>query len=687
MENNLVYGVHDKPEKGKLIVFAIQQLLAILAATIAVPAMVGNGMSASAALFGAGAGTLIYQLFTRFRSPVFLGSSFAFIRPMCLAFSGAISAQAGFLGLILGAVFAGLVYVVISLVIRFAGVAWIDKLMPAAVIGPTVALIGLSLAGAAVNDVFSYGPRDLDGNFLMSGKLWVSLVCALVTLFVVVLCSTHGKKMMKLIPFIIGIAAGYFVAMIFTAIGYLAGADALKIVDFAPFTALVEGGVSVKTFIALPGFSFLEAIRGVKELDGAYVLTIAVMYIPVAFVVFAEHIADHKNLSSIIGSDLTKDPGLDKTLLGDGVGSIVGALFGGCPNTTYGESVGCVAITRNASIITITTTAIMAILISFFSPFVALLDSIPGCVMGGVCITLYGFIAVSGLKMFKELDLSEHRNLFVVSVILITGIGGMAMKIGEVFITSTACALVLGIVMNVLLGEIEKRKQKKSPAGAEVAPAAGAMKHYDNVVIFDHPLIRHKIAILRDEATSMKEFRELVEEITTLMTYESLKEDVPTEPREVKTPLELCTQQVVQDNAIAIVPILRAGLGMVNGIHVLFPSARVGHVGMYRDEETFEPQTYYSKLPEGIEDKLVLVVDPMLATGGSACDAIRLLKERGCKHIKFMAIIGAPEGVSRVAEEHPDVKIYVSTLDRELNEKGYILPGLGDAGDRLFGTK
>jgi len=213
------------------------------------------------------------------------------------------------------------------------------------------------------------------------------------------------------------------------------------------------------------------------------------------------------------------------------------------------------------------------------------------------------------------------------------------------------------------------------------------MKNYDNVVIFDHPLIRHKIAILRDEKTSMKEFRELVEEITTLITDECLKEGVPTEEKTVKTPLETCTQQVVKDNAIAIVPILRAGLGMVNGIHVLFPSARVGHVGMYRDEETLQPQSYYCKLPDGIEDKLVLVVDPMLATGGSACDAIRLLKDRGCTRIKFMAIIGAPEGVSRVAEEHPDVNIYVSTLDRCLNENGYILPGLGDAGDRLFGTK
>ena len=213
------------------------------------------------------------------------------------------------------------------------------------------------------------------------------------------------------------------------------------------------------------------------------------------------------------------------------------------------------------------------------------------------------------------------------------------------------------------------------------------MEHYDNVVIFDHPLISHKIAILRDKNTSMKEFRELVEEITTLMTFECLREGVPTVERVVETPLEKCTQHVVEDNSIAIVPILRAGLGMVNGIHALFPSARVGHIGMYRDEETMQPCEYYCKLPEHIDEKLVLVVDPMLATGGSACDAISLLKKRGCKNIKFMAIIGAPEGVRRVAKEHPDVMIYVSTLDRGLNENCYILPGLGDAGDRLFGTK
>ena len=451
MAKNLVYDIHERPKFAQMIVFAIQQLLAIMAATIAVPAIVGNGMSASAALFGAGVGTLVYQLFTKFRSPVFLGSSFAFIGSMSAAFAGAASASLGYLGIILGAIFAGLVYVVIALIVKFVGVAWINKLMPAAVIGPTVAIIGLSLAGAAIKDVFSYGPQDANGAFIMSGFSWVSLVCALVTLFVVILCSTYGKKMTKLIPFIIGILAGYAVGLVFTVIGYAAGIDALKIIDFAPFTALVADGVGIGTFLAVPEFAFVSAIKGVKDFELSYLATVAVAYIPVAFVVFAEHVADHKNLSSIIDHELLEDPGLHRTLLGDGVGSIAGAIFGGCPNTTYGESVGCVAITRNASVATITTTAIMSILIAFVSPFVAFLDSIPGCVMGGVCITLYGFIAVSGLKMIQKVNLEDNANLFTVSVILIAGIGGMAMTIGKVTLTAIACALILGIIVNIVL--------------------------------------------------------------------------------------------------------------------------------------------------------------------------------------------------------------------------------------------
>lgn len=453
----LYYDIHDKPKFPQLVVYAFQQLLAIMAATIAVPAIVGNDMSASAALFGAGAGTIIYQLFTKFRSPVFLGSSFAFIGSMVAAFAGATSIQLGYLGLIIGALFAGLVYVIIALVIKLVGVNWINKLMPAVVIGPTVALIGLSLAGAAINDVFSYGPKDGNGSFIMTTNIWVSLICALATLFVVVLCSTYGKKTAKLIPFIIGILSGYAVALVFTLIGKATGNADLMVIDFAPFQALVADGVNLGTFFAVPKFTFLTAIDGAKDFDASYLATIAVAYVPVAFVVFAEHIADHKNLSTVIEKDLLEDPGLHRTLLGDGVGSFVGAIFGGCPNTTYGESVGCVAITKNASVATITTTAIISLLIAFISPFVAFLDSIPGCVMGGVCITLYGFIAVSGLKMIQKVDLEDNANLFTTSVILITGIGGMALAIGKVTITSIACALILGIITNVVLG---KKKSK-----------------------------------------------------------------------------------------------------------------------------------------------------------------------------------------------------------------------------------
>lgn len=448
---NLVYNIKDKPKFGQLIVFAFQQLLAILAATIAVPTIVGNGMSQSAALFGAGVGTIVYLLFTKFNSPVFLGSSFAFIGSMLAAFAGAVSVEAGYAGIIFGALFAGLVYVIIAIVVKFAGVNWINKLMPAVVIGPTVSIIGLSLAGNAISDLMKGKVVDLAGESVASP--YVALACGLVTLFTVIICSVYGKKMAKLIPFIIGILAGYVVAAIFTVIGIKTGNDALRVIDFSVFSGM-------KLF-AVPDFSFLTAAKGLSAVDGKYILTVAVAYVPVAFVVFAEHIADHKNLSSVIGKDLLEDPGLHRTLLGDGVGSIAGAFFGGCPNTTYGESVGCVAITGNASVVTILATAIMSIVISFFGPFVTFLSTIPNCVMGGVCITLYGFIAVSGLKMIQDVDLGDNRNLFVVAIILICGIGGLTLSFGKVTLTEVACALILGIVANLVLGGKDKNKAEE----------------------------------------------------------------------------------------------------------------------------------------------------------------------------------------------------------------------------------
>lgn len=445
----LIYNVNDKPKFTKVLVFAVQQLLAIMAATIAVPAIIGNGMSQTAALFGAGVGTIVYLLFTKSKSPVFLGSSFAFIGSMFAAFGGATSAAAGYLGLIIGAIFAGLVYVVIALVIKHVGTQWIEKLMPPVVIGPTVAIIGLSLAGNAIGDLQAGGLKTILGTSVCSP--YIAIVCGLVTLFTVIICSVYGKKFMKMIPFIIGIGAGYVVASIFTAIGHIADVDALKVINFALF----------KDIQWLPDFSFITAFKGFKDIDAAYIGTVAVAYLPVAFVVFAEHIADHKNLSSIIENNLLEEPGLHRTLLGDGVGSMAGAFFGGCPNTTYGESVGCVAISGNASVVSIWVTAFLAIAISFFGPFATLLATIPSCVMGGVCVALYGFIAVSGLKMIQKVDLGQNKNLFVVSVILIAGIGGFSLTIGKVTITTIACALILGIITNLIVGRSKEESTEE----------------------------------------------------------------------------------------------------------------------------------------------------------------------------------------------------------------------------------
>ncbi len=479
MDNNLVYDIHDKPKFSHLILLALQQLLAILAATIAVPAIIQLPMQIPSAILGAGIGTLIYQLFTKFKSPVFLGSSFAFLGPLSVAIAF------GYCGILLGSVIAGLVYVIISIVIHFTGTSWVDKLMPPVIIGPTVALIGLSLAGSAMGDIVK-----ANSSTLFAADNLIALLCGFIAFFVIVICSTQNrKKTPKLIPFILGIVAGYAAAAIFTIIGMITDTDYLLIINFEPiinnFIAADGTFKGLSAFFSYPHFALLEAIKEVLSgnisaeilsanqnaqlLNLGGVVEVIIAFMPVALVVFAEHIADHKNLSSIINRDLIKEPGLKRTLLGDGVGSILGTFFGICPNTTYGESVGCVAITKNASIVTITTTAFMCIVLSFFSPLTALLQTIPSCVMGGVCLTLYGFIAVSGLKMFKDLDLSNSKNLFVVASILISGIGGLTIKIPYAFaengavansiqITSIATALIIGILTNTILSKVEKSK-------------------------------------------------------------------------------------------------------------------------------------------------------------------------------------------------------------------------------------
>ncbi|SFI62036.1 uracil permease [Treponema bryantii] len=443
---DLIYGIKDKPRFGKIVLFALQQLLAIMAATIAVPAVVGHNLSASAALFGAGIGTIVYLLFTKSSSPVFLGSSFAFLPSMFSAFAGAatlgLTEQAGYWGLIIGALMAGLVYVILAIVVKFCGVEWINKLMPPVIIGPTVAIIGLSLSGNAVGDLVKSSTAN--------GSTYVALICGLFTLAVTMLYSTYGKKVGRLIPFILGILGGYLLATLFAIIGNISGNESLVVINYGAFKAL--DFKSFSGYLSLPGFTFLKGgSEGLKAVSGKYLITLFTAYVPVAFVVFAEHLADHKNLSSIIGQDLLKEPGLTRTLLGDGVGSIAGAFFGGCPNTTYGESIACVAITRNASTISIWGCAFVCIIFSMISPLVAFLETIPSCVMGGVCVALYGFIAVSGFKIFQTVDLNKNRNLFVASVIFITGVGGMVVSFGAVEIRTVACALILGILTNVML--------------------------------------------------------------------------------------------------------------------------------------------------------------------------------------------------------------------------------------------
>ena len=465
----LVYGIKDRPSFGKNLVFAFQQMIAIMAATLLVPIVVsqtGLYCDPAAALFGAGAGTIVYLLFTRFKSPVFLGSSFTFLGALCAA----ATQNYGYWGLIIGVAFAGLVYAVIALIIKLVGSGWIKKLLPHVIIGPILAIIGLSLSGTAATWMMSNGGQtqigfitDMTGkvvgnNMANNYNLWFILV-GLVTFVAIVVASTKGGKTIRLIPFIVGIGAGLVFAILLTCIGLIADYEAMQIVDF---TSIKEcfSPLRFQSFFDYPKFTFVEAIRqgATAELNGAAIGNLAVLFVPIAVVELAQHISDHENLSNIVEKELLDDPGLHNTLLGDGIGSAVGAFFGGCANTTYGESISCVALSKNASTYTILTTAIMCMVVSFISPFVAIINMIPKCVMGGACIAMYGFISVSGLQMLKDVDLGDHRNLYPVAAILVIGIGGVTLNFGTnnltgeplVQITALALAMVVGIIVNYI---------------------------------------------------------------------------------------------------------------------------------------------------------------------------------------------------------------------------------------------
>ena len=460
----LIYGIEDKPKFSKTLVFAFQQMIAIMAATLLVPLLVtsyGLQADAAAALFGAGIGTIVYLFCTKRRSPVFLGSSFTFLG----AYAATIGQNYGYWGMLIGVAFAGLVYVIIGLVIKVVGSGWVNKLMPSVIIGPIVALIGLSLSGTATSWIMGNGAATV-----VYGETynWAAIICGIFTFFMIVVASVKGSKTVKLIPFIVGIGAGYALALVFTIIGMATGTESLKLLSFQPFIDAF-GTFSITSIVDYPKFFFLKAIEtnGQYPLDAAAIGNIAMIYIPIGVVELAQHIADHKNLSTVVNRDLIADPGLDKTLIGDGLGSIVGAFFGGCANTTYGESIGCIAITGNASVVSILTAALGCMVLSFFTPFVVLINSIPKCV-----------IAVSGLQMLHRVDLGNSKNLFVVSSILVCGIGGLYFGFGTnsitggalLNITSLAVALIVGIVTNLIVnnGKLSSGEDGLSSAASEM---------------------------------------------------------------------------------------------------------------------------------------------------------------------------------------------------------------------------
>ena len=452
----LIYQVKDRPPFFRNLLLGLQQVLAIIAGTITLPLIVGNGMSQSAALLGAAIGSIIYLLFTKFKSPVLLGSSFSFIGPMSYAFAGAATVMMGYSGLLIGAILIGIVYIGLAIAVKFAGTDWLNKVMPPVIIGPTVAIIGLSLAPQAIQNLSKGSVLDAASNPVAHPLLCIFI--GLIVLFTVAIISIYGKKMLRMVPFIIGILVGYIVGTIFTEIGLATGNEQLQIIDFSLYENIQW----------LPELSCIKGIKGFSDFADAneffkYFGIVALSYIPVSFVSFAEHIADHKNLSFIIGSDLLKDPGLTRSLLGDGIGSIVGATIGGCPNTTYGESISCVAFSKNASTFTLLTASIISIGIAFIGPLMTFFATIPTCVVGGISICLYGFIATSGFRMFKDLDFNKPKNIIIVSTILVAGVGGLVINIDKFVVSPVAVSLILGILMNLVLNIKTKKKETDSP--------------------------------------------------------------------------------------------------------------------------------------------------------------------------------------------------------------------------------
>ena len=414
---DLLLDVDQRPSAGKGILLSFQHVFAMFGATILVPLILG--MPVSVALFASGVGTLIYMISTGFRVPVYLGSSFAFITAMSLAMKemgGDVSAAQT------GVILTGLVYVLVAAGVRFAGTKWIDKLLPPIIIGPMIIVIGLGLAGSAVTNAGLVA----DGN-------WKNALVAVVTFLIAAFINTKGKGFLRIIPFLFAIIGGYLFAL------------TLGLVDFSP--------VLKANWFEIPGFYLPFSTGGTFKEYNLYFGPETIAILPIAIVTISEHIGDHTVLGQICGRQFLKEPGLHRTLLGDGIATSVSAFLGGPANTTYGENTGVIGMTRIASVSVIRNAAFIAIALSFLGKFTALISTIPNAVLGGMSILLYGVIASNGLKVLikERVDFAQMRNLIIASAMLVLGLGGAILKLGPVTLSGTALSAMTGIILNLIL--------------------------------------------------------------------------------------------------------------------------------------------------------------------------------------------------------------------------------------------
>ena len=451
-KNDLVLDVHEVPaKKSQWVLLSIQHILAMFVACITVPLIIGTSIPAT--IISAGVGTLIYILLTNKKSPVVLSSSFAYLSSMAVAFALDANPNDGvtgnYLALAIGMVIVGLIYVGVALIIKKFGTAWLFKLLPTIVVGPVIMVIGLGLAGSAINNLTGAA----SGTYNL-----IYILCGIVALFATAITAHYGNKTLSLIPFVIGMGAGYATALIFTVIGHLANWEYAKVISFAPIINNYKD-ISLSSFIGYDCFAFLNWNNGTFEVG--QIITIVLAFAPVALVTICEHIGDHLNLGGVIHKDLLKDPGLDRTLMGDGIATAVSGVLCGCANTTYGENVAVVGVTKVASVRVIITACFATIALGFFTPLMVIVQTIPACVTGGVSLVLYGFIASSGVKMLinEKVDFNKARNIFIAAAILVAGIGGLSIQfnvLGQaVTVTSTAVAMILGIVLNIVLKDKE----------------------------------------------------------------------------------------------------------------------------------------------------------------------------------------------------------------------------------------